>query len=176
MQTRRKCISKSARAYAHPAFWLVCWGKVLSKRTPLVDFKVIRMAELQGIVEVRCVNALLAEMKVGETGEHIIINIPDREFDPSEFDKLIEGHEVSSQIAEENKRSSKNTEIERGSASIEAGLGGTVEIIEERDLYGIKILKTGEIVSVNVPEKVFAPSEFNRFMTELKAIRSKMKS
>jgi len=125
-------------------------------------------------VEVRCVNALLAEMKVGERGEHIIVNVPDREFDPSEFDKLIKGLEVSSRIAEENRRSSKNLEIERVSASIEAGLGGTVEIIEERDLYGIKILKTGEIVSINVPEKLFAPSELNRFMTELKAVKSKM--
>ena len=132
------------------------------------------MAELQWIVEVRCVNALLAEMKVGERGEHIIVNVPDREFDPSEFDKLIEGLEVSSRIAEENRRSSKNLEIERVSASIEAGLGGTVEIIEERDLDGIKILKTGEIVSINVPEKLFAPSELNRFMTELKAVKSKM--
>jgi len=132
------------------------------------------MAELQWIVEVRCVNALLAEMKVGERGEHIIVNVPDREFDPSEFDKLIKGLEVSSRIAEENRRSSKNLEIERVSASIEAGLGGTVEIIEERDLYGIKILKTGEIVSINVPEKLFAPSELNRFMTELKAVKSKM--
>jgi len=132
------------------------------------------MAELQWIVEVRCVNALLAEMKVGERGEHIIVNVPDREFDPSEFDKLIKGLEVSSRIAEENGRSSKNLEIEQVSASIEAGLGGTVEIIEERDLYGIKILKTGEIVSINVPEKLFAPSELNRFMTELKAVKSKM--
>jgi len=113
-------------------------------------------------------------MKVGERGEHIIVNVPDREFDPSEFDKLIKGLEVSSRIAEENRRSSKNLEIERVSASIEAGLGGTVEIIEERDLYGIKILKTGEIVSINVPEKLFAPSELNRFMTELKAVKSKM--
>jgi len=140
----------------------------------LVGFKVIGMAELQWIVEVRCVNALLAEMKVGERGEHMIVSVPDREFDPSEFDKLIEGLEVSSQIAEENRRSSKNSEIERVSASIEAGSGGTAEIIEERDLYEIKILKTGEIVAINVPEKLFAPSELNRFITELKAIKSKM--
>jgi len=74
------------------------------------------MAELQWIVEVRCTNALLAEMKIGEKGEHVIVNVPDRNFDPSEFDKLIQGLEVSSRIAAENRRSSKNLKIERASA------------------------------------------------------------
>ena len=132
------------------------------------------MAELQWIVEVRCTNALLAEIKVGEKGEHVIVNVPDRSFDPSEFDKLIQGLEVSSRIAEENRTSNKNSEIGRASALIEVRLGETVEILEERDLYKLKILKTGEIVSVNVPDRLFAPSELNRFVTELKAIKSKM--
>ena len=31
------------------------------------------MAELQWIIEVRCVNALLAQIKIGETGQHFIV-------------------------------------------------------------------------------------------------------
>jgi len=140
----------------------------------MVDIMVTQMAELQWIVEVRCTNALLAEMKIGEKGEHVIINIPNRTFDPSEFDKLIHGLAVSSRIAEENRKSSKTLETEPASASIEAKLSETVEILEERDLYELKLLKTGEIISVNVPDRLFAPSELQRFMTELKAIKRKM--
>ena len=132
------------------------------------------MAELQWIVEVRCTNALLADIKVGEKGEPVIVNVPDRNFDPSEFDKLIQGLEVSSRIAGENRRSGKNSEMGRASAPIEARLGETVEILGERDLYQLKILNTGEIVSVNVPDRLFAPSELNRFIAELKAIKNKM--
>lgn len=81
------------------------------------------MAELQWIIEVRCTNTLLAEMKVGEKGEHVIVNVPDRNFNPSEFDKLIEGLEVSSRIAEENRRSSRDSQMKKTSAPVEAGLG-----------------------------------------------------
>ncbi|NIQ04645.1 MAG: hypothetical protein GWO20_02610, partial [Candidatus Korarchaeota archaeon] len=89
-------------------------------------------------------------------------------------DKLIEGLEVSSRIVEKNRKSSKKSEIEPVSAFIEAQSGGTPEIIEERDLHEIKILKTGEIASINVPKKLLAPSELNQFITDLKAIKSKM--
>jgi len=132
------------------------------------------MAELQWVIEVRCINALLAEFKVGEKGEHVIVNIPDRNFDPSEFDKLIQGVEVSCRITEENMRISKSLETGSVSAPVQAKLSEAVEILEERDLYKIKILKTGEIVSVNVPDMLFAPSELNRFLVELKSVKSKM--
>jgi len=140
----------------------------------MVDVVVTEMAELQWIVEVRCTNALLAEMKIGEKGEHVIVNIPNRTFDPSELDKLIHGLVVSSQIAEENRQSSKTSETEPASTAIEGRLSETVEILEERDLYELKLLKTGEIISVNAPDRLFAPSELQRFVIELKAIKSKM--
>jgi len=132
------------------------------------------MAELQWIVEVRCTNALLAEMKVGERGEHVIINIPDRSFDPSEFDKLIEGLEVCGRIAEENRRSSKKSRTERASSPVVPGAAESVQILEERDLYELKMLKTGEIVSIKVPDNLFAPSEYEQFMRLLKITRSRM--
>lgn len=56
------------------------------------------MAELQWVVEVRCVNALLAQIKVGERGQHFIVEAPAGDFDPSEFGKLIEGVEEAKAI------------------------------------------------------------------------------
>jgi hypothetical protein len=132
------------------------------------------VAELQWIVEVRCTNALLAEMKVGEKGEHVIINIPDRSFDPSEFDKLIEGLEVCGRIAEENRRSSRKSKAERASSPVAPAAAESAQILEDRDLYELKMLKTGEIVSINVPDNLFAPSEYERFVKLLKGTRSKM--
>ena len=41
------------------------------------------MAELQWVVEVRCVNTLLAQIKVGERGQHFIVEVPHENFDPS---------------------------------------------------------------------------------------------
>ena len=58
------------------------------------------MAEIQWVVEVRCVNTLLAEFKVGERGQHICVHIPDRDLDPHEFGKVIEGAEEARRIAE----------------------------------------------------------------------------
>jgi hypothetical protein len=62
------------------------------------------MAELQWVIEVKCINALLAEIKVGEKGEHFCVNIPNRNFDPSEFDKLIDAFQIASKIEEENRK------------------------------------------------------------------------
>ncbi len=131
------------------------------------------MAELQWIIEVRCTNALLAEMKVGERGEHVIVNIPNRNFDPAEFDKLIAGLEVAGRIVEENKKAGPKPEAAPGTAQFEVELGTVVEIEARNDLYQAQILKTGELVLVNTGA-FFAPSEFRRFITELKAIRSRM--
>ena len=69
------------------------------------------MAELQWVIEVKCINALLAEIKVGEKGEHFCVNIPNRNFDPSEFDKLIEGFQVASGIEKENRKDNKTKKL-----------------------------------------------------------------
>ena len=74
----------------------------------------------------------------------------------------------------ENMRASRNSEPEGISAPIQAKPSEAVGIVEERDLYEIKILKTGEIVSVNVQDRLFAPSELERFLAELKAVKAKM--
>ena len=58
------------------------------------------MAELQWVIEVRCVNVLLAQIKVGERGQHFIVEAPAGDFDPSEFGKLIEGVEEAKAIGE----------------------------------------------------------------------------
>jgi hypothetical protein len=67
------------------------------------------MAELQWIIEVRCINALLAEIKVGEKGEYVIVNIPNRDFLPSELDKLIKAFEIAFRINEENRSQYEST-------------------------------------------------------------------
>lgn len=129
------------------------------------------MAELQWIIEVRCINTLLAEVKVGERGEHFCVLIPDREFDPSEFNKLIEGLEEARRIAEEHRKSRPKPEVEPVPTPIDTELGSITEIENRSGLYEIGILKTGELVSVNA-SRFFAPSEFDRFIADVKAIRS----
>jgi hypothetical protein len=130
------------------------------------------MAELQWVIEVRCVNALLAEIKTGERGEHLVVNVPNRNFDPSEFDKLIEGLEVACGIEEENRKKHESEQIE-GSARSE-GLPEYVEVVDNRDLAEIRILGTGEIVNVDIPDRILAPSEAHRLIRDLKAIKQKM--
>lgn len=104
------------------------------------------MAELQWAVQVKCVNALLAEIEVGEKGELIIVNIPDMNFGPSEFVKLIEGLEVARKISDQNRRS----------------------------LYQLRLLRAGEIIRVNVPDMLFTPSEVERFLKGLKNVSHTM--
>ena len=58
------------------------------------------MAELR-LIEVRCVNTLLAQIKVGERGQHFIVEVPVGNFDPSEFEKLIEGVKAAKIIGNE---------------------------------------------------------------------------
>jgi hypothetical protein len=77
------------------------------------------MAELQWVIEVRCINTLLAEIKVGEKGEHFCVNIPDRNFDPSEFEKLIEGFQVASRIEEENRKKHELNKIKTNNSTKE---------------------------------------------------------
>jgi hypothetical protein len=134
------------------------------------------LAEIQWVVEVRCVNTLLAEFKVGERGQHICVHIPDRDLDPHEFSKLIEGAEEASRIAEKHRSARKRPVVSQAPAPLDVELGAVSEIEGRKDLYEIQVLKTGEIVSVNIPGAVLAPSELDRFITELKTIQSRLAS
>ena len=130
------------------------------------------MAELQWVIEVRCVNALLAEIKTGERGEHLVVNVPNRNFYPSEFDKLIEGLEVACGIEKESRKKHASEQTE-GSTSSEV-LPEYVEVVDDRDLVEIRILGTGEIVNVDIPDRILAPSEARRLIRDLKAVKQKM--
>jgi len=130
------------------------------------------MAELQWVIEVRCVNALLAEIKVGEKGEHFCVNIPDRNFDPSEFDKLIEGLQIASRIEEENRKKHESLKVKTDVSSEK--LSECVEIIEKREFVKVRILKTGEIVNVDIPDRILTPSEVHGLIKDLQAVKHKM--
>jgi len=130
------------------------------------------MAELQWVVEVRCVNALLAEIKTGERGEHLVVNVPNRNFDPSEFDKLIEGLEVACRIEEENRRKHASEQVSDSAYS--EGLSENIEIVDDREFAKIRILRTGEIVNVDIPDRILAPSEAQGLIRDFKAVKQKM--
>ena len=130
------------------------------------------MAELQWVIEVKCINALLAEIKVGEKGEHFCVNIPDRNFDPSEFDKLIEGFQVASRIEEENRKKHELKKTKTDLSSEE--LNEFIEIIDNRDFVKIRILRTGELVNVDIPDRILTPSEVHKLIIDLQAARHKM--
>ena len=132
------------------------------------------MAEIQWVVEVRCVNTLLAEFQVGERGQHISVRIPDRDLDPHEFAKLIEGAQEASRIAEGHRSARKKPVVSQAPAPLDVELGLVSEIEGRKDLYEIRILKTGEIVSVNIPGTLLAPSELDQFITELRMIQSRL--
>ncbi len=130
------------------------------------------MAELQWIIEVKCINVLLAEIKVGEKGEHFCVNIPNRNFDPSEFDKLIEGFQVASKIEKENRKKHELKKTTTDPSSVE--LNDYIEIIEKRDFVKIRILKTGELVNVIISDMILTPSEIHRLIMDLQAVKEKM--
>jgi hypothetical protein len=129
------------------------------------------MAELQWIIEVKCINAFLGEVKVGEKGEYIIVNIPNRNFLPSELDKLIKAFEIAEKINDENRLTYSQLETMESTGE----LGDIVEILEKRDLAHIRVLSTGEIVNIDVPERVFTPSEAHELMLELMKVKQTMK-
>ena len=129
------------------------------------------MAELQWIIEVRCINALLAEIKIGEKGEYVIVNIPNSDFLPSEFDKLINAFEIASRINIENKKTFKLSTVDK----VRSELTEYVDIIDKRDFAKISILSTGELVNVDIPERLLAPSEATSLVENLKVVRQKMK-
>jgi len=133
------------------------------------------LAELQWIIEVRCVNALLGQIKVGERGQHFIVDVPARCFDPSEFAKLIEGVEAAKALGLEHYGKSKRDARAAGDATKPPI---DVKIVKERSLYDIQLLSTGElaIITVTTPEKFFAPSELDRFLRDVKNAEQKMQS
>ena len=128
------------------------------------------MAELQWVIEVKCINALLAEVKVGEKGEYFIVNIPNRNFLPSELVKLIEAFEIASKINEENRIKHKSSRIEKATSE----LSEYIEIIDKRDFAKVRILSTGELVNIDIPERLLAPSEVHGLIKDLKAVKHKM--
>ena len=132
------------------------------------------MAELQWIVEVRCVNTLLASFKVGERGQHICVHVPDRELDPHEFGKLIEGAEEAGRIAQQHRSAREEPAVSQALAPLDVEMGTVSEIEGRKGLYEIQILSTGEMVTVDVPGAVFGPSELERFIAELKAVQGRL--
>jgi hypothetical protein len=133
------------------------------------------MAELQWIIEVRCTNALLAEMKVGERGEHIIAHVPERNLDPAEFDKLIEGAEAADRLAAENRKLRPKSTQPATLPPLEVSLGEVVEMEGRHNLYQAHLLTTGELIYLKT-HAFFAPSEFKQLILELKTLRSRMQA
>ena len=132
------------------------------------------MAEIQWVVEVRCVNTLLANFKVGERGQHICVHAPDRQLDPHEFGKLIEGAQATARIAAEHRSARGQRPVSPDAAPIDAELGTEREVLGRRDLYEIQFLQSGEIVLVDIPGAVMGPAEFDQFIAELKSIQTRL--
>ncbi len=129
------------------------------------------MAEVQWVVEVRCVNTLLAEFKVDQRGQHVCLHIPNRDLDPHEFGKLIEGAEAAKRIADERRGAPAKPAAPPAPLDVELG---TVREVEGRNgLYEIQILKSGEIISVNA-SAILGPSELAQFIAEMKAVQGRL--
>ena len=131
----------------------------------------ISKAELQWIVEVRCVNTLLAQIKVGERGQHFIVEAPVGNFDPSEFEKLIEGVKEAKTIGNEHHSKLKG----KNKISIETTRAPSdARIIKKRELYEIHLLSTGELAQITIKNVFFAPCELDRFLRDLKKAKQLM--
>jgi len=128
------------------------------------------MAELQWVIEVRCINALLAEVKVGEKGEYVIVSIPNRNFYPSELERLIKAFEIAEKTNNENRLTYELPKVEGDYGDHE----DYVEMVEKRALARIGILSNGELVNIDVPERTFSPSEAHDLMIELKKVQQTM--
>lgn len=127
------------------------------------------MAELQYVVNVKCINAKLAEIMTGELGDLIIVNIPNNLFSPHEFDKLIEATKIIREQASEN-RKKENKEIEpldKGNQKKH-----NIGVIEKRKLWEINILQSGEIILIDIPSRALAPSEFDDFIEALEQTKN----
>jgi GDP-D-mannose dehydratase len=129
------------------------------------------MAELQWVIEVRCVNALLAQIKVGERGQHFIVEVPAGDFDPSEFGKLIDGVEEAKAIGDEH----YSKLLEKTKVAVKTTQPSfDSRVIEDRDLHDIQLLGTGELAIVKIKNSFFAPSELERFLGDLKKAKQQM--
>jgi hypothetical protein len=129
------------------------------------------MAELQWVVEVRCVNGLLAQVKFGETGEHFIVEAPARDFDPSEFEKLIEGVKSAITLGKEQcAKLKKKSKIAKETNQ----LPHAAKILDKRELYSMQLLSSGELAFVTIKDAFFAPSELNRFLLDLEKAKHQM--
>jgi hypothetical protein len=129
------------------------------------------MAELQWVVEVRCVNGLLAQVKFGETGEHFIVEPPAKEFDPSEFEKLIEGV-ASAKALGKDKYLKLRKKNQIGKKTDQPP--HDAKIVDKRELYDIRLLGSGELALVTIKDGFFAPSELNRFLVDLEKAKQHM--
>jgi hypothetical protein len=130
------------------------------------------MAELQWVVEVRCVNGLLAQIKFGETGEHFIVEAPAADFDPSEFEKLIEGVRSAITLGKEQfakLEKEKKSEIAKETSQLPHDV-----IIANREVYSIRLLSSGELAFVSIKDAFFAPSELNHFLLDLEKAKHQM--
>ena len=128
------------------------------------------MAELQWIIEVRCVNALLAQVKIGETGQHFIVEAHAKDFDPSEFEKLIECVENAKELGGKFCANLKKKQI----AKQEPQLPKEIEVIKKRELYSIKLLNAGDLAVLTIKDSFFAPSELNQFLIDLTKAKHQM--
>jgi hypothetical protein len=127
---------------------------------------------LQWVVEVRCVNGLLAQIKFGETGEHFIVEAPATDFDPSEFEKLIEG--VKSAITLGKEQFAKLEKKKKSEIAKETNQPPHDAIIDKRELYSIQLLSSGELAFVTIKDAFLAPSELNRFSSDLEKAKHQM--
>jgi hypothetical protein len=132
------------------------------------------MAEIQWVIEVRCVNTLLADFKIGERGQHICVHVPDRDLDPHEFDKLVRAAREAARIAAEHRGTGSVRDVSRAPAPLVAELGRVGEVEGRTDLYQIQVLASGEIVSVDIPGAILGPSELDQFVAELETIQSRL--
>jgi hypothetical protein len=127
------------------------------------------MAELQYIVNVKCINTKLAEIITGEMGDLIIVNIPDSLFTPYEFDKLIDATKIIKDQASEN-RKNKDKKIQHiKDINVKKY---DINVIEKRELWDIQVLQSGELILINIPSGAFAPSEFDNFIDALKVTKN----
>lgn len=132
------------------------------------------MAEIQWVIEVRCVNTLLADFKIGERGQHICVHVPDRDLDPHEFGKLVSAAREAARIAAEHRGTDHAPVASQAPAPLTAELGRVSEVKGRTDLYQIQILATGEIVSMDIPGAILGPSELDRFIVEMETIQSRL--
>jgi hypothetical protein len=106
------------------------------------------MAELQYVVNVKCINTKLAEVITGELGDLIIVNIPNSIFTPYEFDKLIDATGIIKDQASKN-RANKHKEITSTEETNQEK--DNIGIIEKRKLWEINVLQSGELILINMP-------------------------